>query len=96
MIAIRLTILFFIISLVSSCSQEDTSIDSSVFDKEISSSYERPKPNPEKNVYFGDLHVHEVRLASDDSEQKRQGGGVGVAGRGRGRGRVPDAAGQRP
>ena len=58
MIAIRLTILFFIISLVSSCSQEDASIDSSVFDKEISSSYERPKPNPEKNVYFGDLHVH--------------------------------------
>ena len=51
MIAIRLTILFFIISLVSSCSQEDASIDSSVFDKEISSSYERPKPNPEKNVY---------------------------------------------
>ena len=58
MMAIRLTILFFIISLVSSCSQEDASIDSSIFDKEISSSYERPKPNPEKNVYFGDLHVH--------------------------------------
>ena len=59
MIAIRLTILFFFISLVSSCSQEEeASIDSSIFDKEISSSYERPKPNPEKNVYFGDLHVH--------------------------------------
>ena len=60
MIAIRLTILFFFISFVSSCSQEEeASIDSSKsFDKEISSSYERPKPNPEKNVYFGDLHVH--------------------------------------
>ena len=70
MIAIRLTILFFFISLVSSCSQEEeASIDSSIFDKEISSSYERPKPNPEKNVYLAIcMYTHLILLTLIHSE----------------------------
>lgn len=59
----KLNIIFVLILITTSCSESVTQVDNSnsprqanqLIDNEIKL---RPAPNPDKNAYFGDLHVH--------------------------------------
>ena len=59
----KLNIIFVLILITTSCSESVTQVDNSnspeqanqLVDNEIKL---RPAPNPDKNAYFGDLHVH--------------------------------------
>ena len=59
----KLNIIFVLILITTSCSESVTQVDNSnspeqanqLVDNEIKL---RPAPNPDKNAYFVDLHVH--------------------------------------
>jgi hypothetical protein len=57
---VRKIIYLLILFIISACSPEDPSSlnNNSQVKKETVQVFERPKPNPDKNAYFGDLHVH--------------------------------------
>jgi hypothetical protein len=57
---VRKIIYVLILFIISACSPEDPSSlnNNSQVKKETVQVFERPKPNPDKNAYFGDLHVH--------------------------------------
>ena len=49
-------LIFFILN---ACSESEQKISTEQYAEEIKQDiYPRPKPNPDKNAYFGDLHVH--------------------------------------
>ena len=49
-------LIFFILN---ACSESEQKISTEQYAQEIKKDiYPRPKPNPDKNAYFGDLHVH--------------------------------------
>ena len=49
-------LIFFILN---ACSESEQKISTEQYVEEIKKDiYPRPKPNPDKNAYFGDLHVH--------------------------------------
>ena len=49
-------LIFFILN---ACSESEQKISTEQYAQEIKQDiYPRPKPNPDKNAYFGDLHVH--------------------------------------
>ena len=57
---VRKIIYVLILFIISACSSEDSGSlnKNSQVKKETVQVFERPKPNPDKNAYFGDLHVH--------------------------------------
>ena len=57
---VRKTIYVLILFIISACSSEDSGSPNknSQVKKETVQVLERPNPNPDKNAYFGDLHVH--------------------------------------
>ena len=57
---VRKTIYVLILFIISACSSEDSGSlnKNSQVKKENVQVLEMPNPNPDKNAYFGDLHVH--------------------------------------
>ena len=59
----KLNIIFVLILITTSCSESVTQVDNSNSPKQANQLVDneiklRPAPNPDKNAYFGDLHVH--------------------------------------